>query len=124
MSVSAIENNVNSLDDKVSNISSRVSSAELKITPNAIVQAINTTDGVGKVKTVGVTVDENGLTVEDGAVIIRDAFNTAIITSNGLKVMYSFSSGGAISRLANGGYSWTRFPLYRFTRSELASSDS
>ena len=43
MSVSAIENNVNSLDDKIYNLSSRVSSAELKITPNAIVQAINTT---------------------------------------------------------------------------------
>src|SRR5690606_4681834 len=83
------------LEDSISLVAKRNElTGRFEITPESIVAAINTTDGVGRVKTVGVTIDENGLTVDDGAVIIRDAFNTAIITSNGLKVMYSFSSAG------------------------------
>lgn len=83
------------LEDSISLVARRNElTGRFEVTPESIVAAINTTDGVGRVKNVGVTIDENGLTVENGAVIIRDAFNTAIITSNGLKVMYSFSSGG------------------------------
>lgn len=68
-----------------------------EITPESIVQAIDTTDGVGRLKTVKVTVDENGLTVDDGALIIRDRNNTAIVTSDGLRVMYIFTSSGEFS---------------------------
>lgn len=83
------------LEDSISLVARRNElTGRFEVTPESIVAAINTTDGVGRVKNVGVTIDENGLTVDNGAIIIRDAFNTAIITSNGLKVMYSFSSGG------------------------------
>ena len=83
------------LEDSISLVARRNElTGRFEVTPESIVAAINTTDGVGRVKNVGVTIDGYGLTVENGAVIIRDAFNTAIITSNGLKVMYSFSSGG------------------------------
>ncbi len=37
---------------------------------------------------------KDGITVNKGNIVVKDAHNTAIITSNGLKVMYSFSSGG------------------------------
>src|SRR5690606_13564902 len=81
---------IKQLADSISMIARRnENTGRLEVTPESIVAAINTTDGVGRVKTVGVTINENGLIVENGAVIIRDAFNTAIITSNGLKVMYS-----------------------------------
>lgn len=41
-----------------------------------------------------VFVSKDGIKVNNGNIVVKDAHNTAIITSNGLKVMYSFSSGG------------------------------
>jgi len=95
VNVDRMGSEIKQLADSISMIARRnENTGRLEVTPKSIVAAINTTEGVGRVKTVGVTINENGLTVENGAVIIRDAFNTAIITSNGLKVMYSFSSAG------------------------------
>ncbi|HLS53474.1 MAG TPA: hypothetical protein VK031_05850, partial [Tissierellaceae bacterium] len=89
-------------------ISSMVRKDELstEIIQNAesVVTAINSTDGVGKVKSVKVTVDDNGLTVDDGAVIIRDSQNTAIITSQGLKVMFVYTSSGELNGWQKIGY--------------------
>ena len=37
---------------------------------------------------------KDGITVNNGNIVVKDAHNTAIITSNGLKVVYSFTSSG------------------------------
>jgi hypothetical protein len=71
-------------------------STEFMQNAESIVAAINTTDGVGRVKTVNFIVDENGATVENGALIVRDSQNAAIITSDGLRVMYIFTSSGEL----------------------------
>lgn len=63
---------------------------------DSVVTAISKTDGVGKVKTTKVTVDENGLTIDDGALMVRDKNNQAIMTSNGLRMKYVFVSDGPL----------------------------
>lgn len=103
-----VTQHASSLDVLVDSISSMVRkdelSAEFMINAQSIVQAINTTDGVGKIKTIKVTVDENGLTVYDGAIIIRDSHNTAIITSDGLKIMFVYTSSGDLNGWQRIGY--------------------
>ncbi len=97
-----LEANVNRASTEIKQLSDSVSiiarwnenTGRFEVTPEAIVAAINTTDGVGRVKNVGVTIDGYGLTVENGALIIRDSRNAAIITSDGLKAVYNFTSSG------------------------------
>lgn len=72
-------------------------STEFMQNAESIVAAINTTDGVGRVKTVNFIVDEHGAIVENGALIVRDANNAAIVTPNGLKVMYIYTSSGDLN---------------------------
>ncbi|MBS4534968.1 hypothetical protein GOQ29_04970 [Clostridium sp. D2Q-14] len=72
-------------------------SGRFEVNADNIVAEINKTDGVGKVKTIGVTVDENGLAIDNGAIIIRDSNNTAIITSDGLKIMFTYTSSGELN---------------------------
>jgi hypothetical protein len=86
------------LEDSISLVARRNElTGRFEVTPESIVAAINTTDGVGRVKTVGVTINENGLTVENGALIVRDANNAAILTSDGLKMKYVFVSSGKMN---------------------------
>jgi len=97
-SITRTSTEIKQLSDSISLIARRnEQTGRLEVTPESIVQAIDTTDGVGKLKTVKVTVDENGLTVDDGALIIRDSQNTAIITSDGLKIMFTYTSSGELN---------------------------
>ena len=49
----------------------------------------------GRMTANNVTINENGLTVDNGALIIRDGSNSAIITSQGLRTVYVYGSNGA-----------------------------
>ena len=40
---------------------------------------------------------ENGITVSNGAIVVKDANNSSIITSNGLKMKYVFISSGELN---------------------------
>lgn len=44
-----------------------------------------------------VNIDKTGLVVEDGAITVKDANNTSIITSQGLKVMFVYTSSGELN---------------------------
>ena len=88
---------INQLVDSISlMVTKNEFSSEILQHAESVVTAINSTDGVGRLKTTKVTVDGNGLAVDDGALIIRDSNNTAIITSDGLKMKYVYSSSGPI----------------------------
>jgi hypothetical protein len=94
-SVDRYSTEIRQLYDSISLVATRnEQTGALEVTPESIVAAINTTDGVGKVKTVNFTVDENGATVENGALIVKDAYNAAIITADGLKAIFVFTSSG------------------------------
>lgn len=117
-----LEGNVNRLSSELKQLEDGISllvrknqdSGRFEVNADGIIAEINKTDGVGKVKSVKVTVDENGLTVDDGAVIIRDGQNTAIITSQGLKIMFIYTSSGDLSGWQRvgpwpeAGYLWNR----------------
>lgn len=70
------------IDGAVSALTSRISTAELKITPTEIVNSINTTDGVGKVKSVNVTIDSTGLTVANGKIIIKNNAGQSVLSAD------------------------------------------
>ena len=63
-----LEENIDRMSTQIKQLSNSISliatenesTGMLEITPESIVQAINTTDGVGRLKTVKVTVNENG----------------------------------------------------------------
>jgi hypothetical protein len=113
-------------------IDGKVSPAQMstQITQNAqaVVTAVNSTDGIGRVKTTKVTIDNAGLTVDNGAIIVRDANSKAIMTSQGLKMKYIFVSQGkfdgwAISGMAadelNDEYATTQVMLYVYLPQDL-----
>lgn len=83
-------------------------SGRFEVNTEGIIAEINKTDGVGKVKTVGVTINEYGLTVDDGAVIVRDSENTAIVTSQGLKIVFVYTSSGELNGFQKIGV-WNEF---------------
>lgn len=96
--VNRLETEILMLIDSISLVATRnEDTGKLEVTPDSVVAAINSTDGVGKLKTVKVIIDENGLAIEDGALIIRDANNTAIVTSDGLKIVFTYTSSGALN---------------------------
>ena len=100
-----LEANVNRYSSEIKQLADSISmmvrkdelSTEFMQNAESIVAAINTTDGVGRVKTVNATLDENGFTVENGAIIVKNASNVAIITADGLRVMYMFTSSGELN---------------------------
>ncbi len=100
-----LEVNVNRYSSEIKQLADSISmmvrkdelSTEFMQNAESIVAAINTTDGVGRVKTVNATLDENGFTVENGAIIVKNASNVAIITADGLRVMYIFTSAGELN---------------------------
>lgn len=83
-------------------------SGRFEVNTEGIIAEINKTDGVGKVKTVGVTINEYGLTVDGGAVIVRDSENTAIVTSQGLKIVFVYTSSGELNGFQKIGV-WNEF---------------
>ena len=99
---SKIESKVNQLEFRIDEqsglITQKVSKDDMSsmILQNAesVVTAINSTDGVGRIKTTNVIIDEKGLTIDNGSLIVKDKNNKAIVTSNGLKMKYLFVSTG------------------------------
>lgn len=100
-----LEDNVNRLYSEIRQLEDSISllvrrndnTGRFEVNADGIIAEINKTDGVGRLKTVNVTIDDNGLTVDGGAVIIRDEQNTAIITPQGLKIMFHYQSSGELN---------------------------
>lgn len=96
--VNRISTEFKQLEDSISLLAKKnESTGRFEVNAEGIIAEINKTDGVGRVKTVGVTIDDNGLTVDGGAIIIRDSQNTAIITSQGLKILFHYQSSGELN---------------------------
>lgn len=74
--VSSTEVTTNNLNGNISNLTSRMSSAEQKITPGAIINAVsNSINNGSQINTVSTTLDRNGLTVKNGAITIKNQRN-------------------------------------------------
>jgi hypothetical protein len=73
-------------------LETKVNSAVQTITPTAIINTINSTDGVGKVKTTNVTIDINGLDVTGGKLTVEN--ENGVVTIDGSKKVHRVLSEG------------------------------
>lgn len=74
-------------DSKISDLSSRMAAAEIKLEPGKITQSISDAinDGIASISTVATILDKNGFTVKNGAI--------SILNNAGQKVFYGEANG-------------------------------
>lgn len=86
--VSTVETTTTTINGNVTNLQSRMNTAEQKITATAITNSVSEAlnNGTASINTVSTVLDRNGLTVLNGALIIKNKSNvsTGYITTAGL----------------------------------------
>lgn len=94
--VSSVEKNITTINGNVTNLQSRMNTAEQKITPTAITTTISSTisGGTGSISTTQFVMDKNGLTINNGALIIKNKAGQTVLNSdsNGNISIYAVGS--------------------------------
>lgn len=94
--VSSAEKNITTINGNVTNLQSRMNTAEQKITPTAITTTISSTisGGTGSISTTQFVMDKNGLTINNGALIIKNKAGQTVLNSdsNGNISIYAVGS--------------------------------
>ncbi|WP_297712026.1 hypothetical protein [Clostridium sp.] len=75
---------ISEVDNRIANTETRLSSAEQKITPTAITTTISETitGGKGSISTTQFIMDKKGLTINNGALIIKNKAGTTVFNSD------------------------------------------
>lgn len=82
--VSSTESTVTTINGNVTSLQSRMTTAEQKITPTAITTTISSTisGGTGSISTTQFVMDKNGLTINNGALIIKNKAGKTVLSSD------------------------------------------
>lgn len=82
--VSSTESTVTTINGNVTSLQSRMTTAEQKITPTAITTTISSviTGGTGSISTTQFVMDKNGLTINNGALTIKNKSGTTVLNSD------------------------------------------
>ena len=123
--VSSVEKNITTINGNVTNLQSRMNTAEQKITPTAITTTISSTisGGTGSISTTQFVMDKNGLTINNGALIIKNKAGQTVLNSDsngnisiyavGSKFKFTATGNRTIDMLADTGDVFTiKVPFY------------
>ena len=82
--VSSTESSITTINGNVTSLQSRMTTAEQKITPTAITTTISSviTGGTGSISTTQFVMDKNGLTINNGALTIKNKSGTTVLNSD------------------------------------------
>lgn len=82
--VSSTETKVTTINGNITSLQSRMNTAEQKITPTAITTTISSTisGGTGSISTTQFVMDKNGLTINNGALIIKNKAGKTVLSSD------------------------------------------
>lgn len=82
--VSSTESKVTTINGNVTSLQSRMNTAEQKITPTAITTTISSaiTGGTGSISTTQFVMNKNGLTINNGALIIKNKAGKTVLNSD------------------------------------------
>ena len=82
--VSSVESTTTTINGNITNLQSRMTTAEQKITPTAITTTISEviTGGTGSISTTQFVMDNNGLTIKNGALIIQNKSGNTVFNSD------------------------------------------
>ena len=82
--VSSTESKVTTINGNVTSLQSRMNTAEQKITPTAITTTISSaiTGGTGSISTTQFVMNKNGLTINNGALIIKNKAGKTVLSSD------------------------------------------
>ena len=82
--VSSVESTTTTINGNITNLQSRMTTAEQKITPTAITTTISEviTGGTGSISTTQFVMDNNGLTIKNGALIIQNKAGNTVFNSD------------------------------------------
>lgn len=82
--VSSTETKVTTINGNITSLQSRMNTAEQKITPTAITTTISSaiTGGTGSISTTQFVMNKNGLTINNGALIIKNKAGKTVLSSD------------------------------------------